>query len=226
MTTVPMRIAAIFDLDDTLVAGVTGKMVVKYLRQTGQMANFVRRREMLAILAQSLLFKYGFTNATAAMQVTVRVCRGRTVEEMWELVNRWFDEMVKDALAPGALLALNWHREQGHILVICTASSQFSALPVARHLGMQHAIFTEWESKDGRMTGSVRLPIAYGAGKVHLLRHWADQQGVDLRRSYFYSDHHSDLPMLELVEHPVAVNPTRRLRSLAEWRCWPIKVWR
>lgn len=221
-----MTIAAIFDLDDTLVAGVTGRMVVKYLRKTGELSTFVRRSEMLAILAQSLLFKYGLTNATAAMQVTVRVCRGRTVDEMWELVNRWFEEMVKDALAPGALTTLDWHREQGHLPVICTASSQFSALPVARHLGIQHAIFTEWESNNGRMTGSVRLPIAYGAGKVHHLRAWADAVGVDLRRSYFYSDHHSDLPMLELVEHPVAVNPTRRLRMLAEQRCWPIKVWR
>lgn len=221
-----MQIAAIFDLDDTLVAGATGKMVVKYLRQTGELSTFVRRREMLAILGQSLLFKYGFTTATAAMQATVRICRGRTVDEMWGLVNRWFDAMVKDALAQGALDALEWHREQGHIPVICTASSQFSALPVARHLDIQHAIFTEWQSSDGRMTGSVRLPITYGTGKVHHLRAWADQQGIELRRSYFYSDHHSDLPMLELVEHPIVVNPTQRLRSLAEQRCWPIKVWR
>ncbi len=193
MSGAAMPIAAIFDLDDTLVAGATGRMIVKYLRQTGQLANFARRREMLAILGQSLLFKYGFTNATAAMQVTVRICRGRSAAEMWELVNRWFEEMVKDALAPGALLALDWHREQGHIPVICTASSQFSALPVARHLGIQHAICTEWQSNAGRMTGGVRLPIAYGTGKVHLLRAWADAQGVDLRRGYFYSDHHSDL---------------------------------
>lgn len=220
------RIAAIFDLDETLVIGTTGTMVVRYLRQIGQLERFVPRRDLLNILRVTLLFKMGFANATRGMQVTAHSARGRTVTEMWEMTNQWFDEMVVHTIAPGALKALEWHQSLGHTPVICTASSQFSAQPIARHLGIQHFVSSEWQHHNGIMTGQVRLPIAYGTGKVHWLRRLADEIDIDLAQSYFYSDHQSDLPMFELVAHPVAVNPTQKLAELAERRGWQVVDWR
>ena len=220
------RIAAIFDLDETLIAGTTATMVAKYLRQTGQLERFIPRSNLLAILGVTLLFRLGLANATHGMQVTAQSARGRTVAEMWEMTNQWFDEMVVHTIVPGAIKVLEWHQHQGHTLVLCTASSQFSALPIARHLGIQHSVCSEWEHHNGIMTGHVRLPIAYGVGKVHWLRRLADEIDIDLSQSHFYSDHQSDLPMLELVAHPVAVNPTQKLAALAKRRGWQVVDWR
>ena len=77
------------------------------------------------------------------------------------------------------------------------------------------AIWTEWLSADGALTGLVREPITYGEGKVYWTERWAAEHNVDLSQSYFYSDHLSDVPLLELVGHPVAVNPTRQLTRYA-----------
>jgi HAD superfamily hydrolase (TIGR01490 family) len=219
------RIAAIFDLDDTLLSESTGRSIIRYLRSTQTAKGWLRRRDVAAVLGSTLLYHYGAMDVTRLMQVTARSVRGLELSEMWSVVERWFAEVVVKTLAPGALERLAWHREQGHVPVICTASSQFSALPVARHLGIEHSIYTPWRDDGFRMTGTVQLPLAYGAGKVFWMRRWAAANGVSLRDSYFYSDHPSDLPLLEMVAHPGAVNPYPGLERVAAARDWPILHW-
>lgn len=218
-------IAAIFDLDGTLLSGMTGSMFINYLRRSGQLSRYFSPRAMFEVVAAGLAHKVRLLNATQAMQITVAASKGLELEAMWDLVHRWFEEMVVHTITPGGRKQLAWHQAQGHIPVICTASSQFSAAPVAAHLGIEHFLFSEWLSQDGRMTGAVRLPIMYGTGKVFWLRRWADAQGVDLHQSYFYTDHHSDLPLLDLVAHPAVVHPNRSLHAVAAARGWPILDW-
>lgn len=218
-------IAAVFDLDDTLVAGSTGRFIVKYLRDAGLWGQYVRPAHVAKLLGATLLYRAGLIDTTRVMQLTVSAVRGIDVQELWQVVQRWFDVMVVHALAPGALERMEWHVNQGHVPIICTASSQFSALPVARHLGVPYSIYTEWQDDGTRMTGKVRLPIAHGTGKVYWLRQWADSQGASLRDAYFYTDHHSDLPLLEAVGHPAVVNPSPALRTIAQQRGWPILTW-
>lgn len=218
-------IAAIFDLDKTLVTGNTGTMVVKYLREQGLFRKYLRRRDVARLLAGTVLYRLGYTDATRLMQATVATVCGIPVREMWEMVGGWFDAMVRHRLAPGALDRLEWHVTQGHIPLICTASSQFSALPVAKHLGIAHAVYTDWEDDGEVMTGGVRLPITYAAGKVYWVRKWAAQTGVRLEESYFYSDDVVDLPLLECVGHPAAVNANPALAALAGRRAWPLLTW-
>lgn len=219
------KTAAIFDLDDTLLAGSSGKMMVQYLRRTGQLRGYFRRRDVLRTLAAVGSWRAGLMAPTRAMQQAARLTAGMDVDELWRLVRRWFDGMVVHAILPQARTRLEWHRAQGHIPVICSASSQFSVAPVATYLDIEHTICTELMSKDGRLTGELRLPVVYGEGKVHWMRAWCAEQKVDLARSYFYSDHISDAPLLNLVDHPHAVNPDRALRRLAAHNGWPILHW-
>lgn len=220
-----MPVAAIFDLDDTLLSESTGRSIIRYLRETNSVKGKVRRRDIALVLGSTLLYHYGALDVTRLMQVTARLVRGLEVAEMWRVVDRWFNEVVVQTLAPGALERLAWHRAQGHVPVICTASSQFSALPVARHLGIEHVIYTPWRDDGVRMTGTVQLPLAYGAGKVYWMRRWAAENGFRLQDAWFYSDHVSDLPLLELVAHPGAANPSPALRTVAAARDWPVLTW-
>ncbi len=220
-----MQVAAIFDLDDTLLSESTGRSIIRYLRESKSAKGRVRKRDVALVLGSTLLYHYGALDVTRLMQVTARLVRGLEVVEMWRVVDRWFNEVVVQTLAPGALERLAWHREQGHVPVICTASSQFSALPVARYLGIEHVVYTPWLDDGARMTGQVELPLAYGAGKVFWMRRWAAANGVRLEESYFYTDHPSDLPLLELVGHPAAVNPYPALEAIARERDWDVVKW-
>lgn len=218
-------VAAIFDLDYTLVAASTGTLVLRYMRQTGIFNEYLQRRAVARVIGGTLLYKAGVWDTTRIMQATAASVRGIPLATLWQMVDRWFDEQLRHMLAPGALERLAWHTEQGHIPIICTASSQFSALPVARHLGIANAIYSEWLDDGTTMTGGVRLPIAYGTGKVYWLRRWAAEQGLRLRDAYFYSDDVSDMPLLQSVGHPAAVNPSKGLRAVASRNGWPILTW-
>lgn len=217
--------AAIFDLDKTLLSGSTGTMVIQWLRRSGRLGEFMPPRRMPGVFLSTILFRLGLLDATRAMQAMALTARGKSVADMWAMVDDWFVEMVVHTITPGASERVEWHKAQGHLPVICTASSQFSAIPVARHLGIDHALYSEWQHQNGIMTGGLRLPIVYGNGKVHWLRRWAADQRVDLDASFFYTDHISDLPLLELVGHPAVVNPGPDLRALAEERGWPVHMW-
>ena len=219
------RVAAIFDLDDTLLAGSSGKMMIRYLRRTGELTRYFRRRDLVRTVALIAGWQMGVLDPYRAMEATARLSAGMDVAAMWALVHRWFDDMVVHAIRPQATARLAWHREQGHIPVICSASSQFSVIPVADYLDIDHRVYTELESEDGRLTGSLRQPIVYGPGKVTWMARWAAANDVDLGASHFYSDHVSDVALLELVAHPYAVNPHAALRRLATQRGWPVLDW-
>lgn len=219
------QIAAIFDLDRTLIRETSGKLFFQYLRETDQLWRYFRRRDMAAVAVAVGAYRLGLIDATHAMQRSARVAAGIEVDHFWQLVRRWFADVVVHTITQEGSACVDWHRGQGHLPLICSASSQFSVQPVAEYLAIPHTICTEWLADDGRLTGRVRLPVAYGAGKVHWAQRWAAAHGVDLARSYFYSDDHSDMPLLERVAHPMAVNASHRLAKVATARSWPVLAW-
>lgn len=221
-----MSIAAIFDLDDTLLDGSSGRMLLRYMREKKLTTRYIRRRDMLGFGAELLLHRTGLADATRLFNHMARLLKGMDLEEMWRLGRDWYTDMVAPAISQPALERLAWHRSQGHVPLICSGSSQFVVLQVAAQLEIPHTIFTEWQAADGVLSGSLRQPLVYGTGKVYWAKRWAAAQGIDLAASYFYSDHVSDLPLLQAVAHPVAVNPDKKLAKLAAQRGWPIYQWR
>ncbi len=218
--------AAIFDLDLTLITRSSATLFIKYLRQTGQMWRFFRRRDLAMMVLDMVRYKLGFLDGNVAIRRSALLSAGIDVDEMWTLINEWTAEMLVHAISPSARERLEWHRAQGHIPVVCSAASQFSVKPVADLLGITELVYTEWLTANNRLTGRLREPITFGTGKVYWMKKWAAKRDVDLSRSYFYSDDAVDLPLLEIVEHPIAVNPHRPLRKIAKARQWPILTWK
>lgn len=220
-----MAVAAIFDLDDTILDGSSGRMFLRYLQEEGLAEKYIRRRDMARFMGGYFLSRVGLVDVTRLLDHMARLLAGTELDEMWRLARHWYSTMLAPAISRPAVAQLDWHRSQGHIPLICSGSSQFAVLQVAAELGVDHTIFTEWESQAGYMTGTLRKPIVYGQGKVFWATQWAKKHQVDLSASYFYSDHISDEPLLNKVAHPVAVNPDKKLTQLALRRGWPIERW-
>jgi HAD superfamily hydrolase (TIGR01490 family) len=117
---------------------------------------------------------------------------------------------------------LDQHRAKGDELLIITATNRFITEPIARRYGVSHLLATEPEIVNGEYTGGVTGTPCFQAGKVERLHAWLQQNHQDLDGSWFYSDSHNDLPLLEQVDHPVAVDPDDKLKSHARRRGWPI----
>ena len=219
------NIAAIFDMDHTLLSDSSARAFFRYLQRTGQLAHYLRRRDLVTMLAGSLLYRFGLLDASWLLRHAGRASAGQDVEKLWAISRQWFDADVIPLITEPARACLLWHQSQGHIPIICSGSSQFAVGLVAEHLGIEEWIATEWLVKDGRITGELRHPLTYGIGKVHWVEAWAQKRNVDLRASYFYTDHISDRPLLEKVAHPIAVNPDRRLARIALQNRWEILHW-
>lgn len=117
------------------------------------------------------------------------------------------------------------HRALGHTLVMITATNDFLTRPIADALGIEHLIATRAEQREGRFTGRVDGRPCFREGKIARLAEWLESRQralADVRESWFYSDSHNDLPLLRLVDHPVAVDPDPTLRAIAEREGWTI----
>ena len=146
---------------------------------------------------------------------------GADEAEAWRISAAWFDEMLRDYIAPAARERITWHRQQGHHVAIVSASTPYAVSPVAHDLGLgDDYLATRLEVVSGRFTGGLIEPPCYGAGKVTLARAYSAQHNLDLAASYFYTDSHHDLPLLESVGNPVVVNPNRKLKAIALERRW------
>lgn len=216
------RTAAFFDLDGTLLTANSGRLWMKRERR-------LRRLDTLQLLQGTLyLFLYRF-HALDMDQVTVKALRtvkGEPEETVRQWTRAWFYDEVVPHEAPGARPALAHHRERGHRLVLLTSASLYESEVAIDFFGLHDFLCTRYEVADGLFTGDIVRPLCYGAGKVAHAARYADAHGIDLSKSYFYSDSFSDLPMLRRVGCPRAVNPDLRLQLAARRAGWPVLDWR
>jgi HAD superfamily hydrolase (TIGR01490 family) len=125
-------------------------------------------------------------------------------------------------MLPAADALLNRHRELGHRLLIITATNEFVTRPIAGALGVGTLLGCAVEIDDGVLTGRAQGTLTYREGKVRRLREWMDAEGESIDGAWFYSDSHNDLPLLEVVANPVAVDPDPTLEATARERGWPV----
>jgi putative phosphoserine phosphatase/1-acylglycerol-3-phosphate O-acyltransferase len=213
-------VAAFFDMDNTILRGSSGRLYLQYLRQKGYLSWW----RWLIIMWQVGLYVVGVTDFPHLMARLMTQVAGSEEAEAWRISHAWFREMLRDYIADAARDCIAWHLSQGHHVAIVSASTPYAVAPVAHDLGLDSAyLATRLEVADGRFTGRVLLPACYGPGKLTLTRQYAAERGLDLSKSYFYTDSHHDLPLLEAVGQPVAVNPGRELAKIAGKRGWPTK---
>ena len=213
-----MRLA-LFDLDNTLLGGDSDHAWGDYLCERGILDGMAYKARNDDFYQDYLA---GRLNITDYLNFSLEIL-GRT--EMAQLA-QWHREFMRDCVEPiiltkgEALLAE--HREAGDKLLIITATNRFVTAPIAARLGVDTLLATECEMADGRYTGRTTDTPCFKDGKVTRLNRWLGETGLSLHDSYFYSDSLNDLPLLEQVSHPFAVDPDPKLRAEAEQRGWPI----
>lgn len=212
--------AAFFDLDRTLIAGAS-TFAFGWVAWRGRL---VSTTELLGDAASALSFRFTGGSDDQSDMVRDRILeavRGRHREELTSLNDDILPRLL-NSVRPETRRVVESHHEAGRDTYIVSASPIEIVGPLAAALGMTGAIATESEVENGVYTGRLLSEFCYGAGKVSRVRDLAEQNGYDLRVCYAYSDSQSDIPLLELVGHPVAVNPDGVLRKLARSRNWPI----
>jgi len=212
-------VIAFFDMDYTTLDASSGLLYVKYLRQQKR----IGRRVLLRIAWWTLLYKVSAIDVNSAVPKLLSYAEHQSASRMMAESYVWFEQTLKDHLAPRALEKIAFHRQQDQRVVLISASTQFAVQPVAEHLHVDF-LCTRLIADDDQLTGQVVDPPCYGRGKVVWAQRYADEHGASLADAYLYTDSHSDRPLLEAVGHPVVVNPDARLRRLARQRGWPIEM--
>jgi len=211
-------IAALFDIDGTLIARNSAPMYMRHLRRTGQ----ARRRDVARTLYYLARYKLGLLDIERALRVSMAWISGRVEELVQRDCEEWYGRAVRPYVYPAMAAAVDAHRRAGHVPAILTSATRYLAEPLAADLGIPHVLVTQLVVRDGRFTCEAVRPVCYGAGKRYWAERFAERHDVDLDRSYFYTDSITDLPVLERVGEPRVVNPDPRLRRAAARRGWPV----
>ena len=149
-----------------------------------------------------------------------------SISELQEFHHRFMIQKIEPILLDKAQNCINQHKERGDTVLVMTASTSFVTAPIVKKYGINHLLATEPEIKEGRYTGGVSGIPCFQAGKIDKLMPWLQKNQETLTGSTFYSDSHNDLPLLELVDNPVAVNADKILTKIAEKKGWEILNWR
>ncbi len=211
-----------FDLDHTLLKGANGNMVVRYM---------VRRRLMRPGAAwraarYTLLYRLNRIPYMEVYKWTFRECGKYPLNQLLALLDEAYERYILPCLFQEGREKIAEHKSLGHLTVIATAAGEYISEKVRVQLGADDRIAATAPVRDGRLTDELEEPIPFGEGKLWRARDYADKRGVPLEGCWFYSDSLADLPLLEAVGYPVAVNPSRGLRKLADRRGWPVLHWR
>ena len=212
----------LFDLDHTLLDGDSDVLWCDFLMQRGALERTVFEPGNLRMARE---YQAGSVSAQAFCEFYVGTLAGRS-RVQWEPWRREFlDTVVAPRIGPRAHELVERHRSDGDLVVLTTATNRFITELTAAHLGLPHLIATECElDATGRFTGRISGTLNMREGKVTRLREWLDTQRIDWRDcdTTFYSDSVNDLPLLNAVRKPVAVNPDMRLAAEAAERGWPV----
>lgn len=215
------QVAAFFDVDHTLIACNSARKWIEYLWRNDKISISA------ALISVWWLVKYRMS-VLDYEDVTTKVLAGyagQSVAELRAEIEAWFHDDVEPSICVEGRERVEWHRAQGHVLVLLTSGTFFSVEPLQLILDVPHLVCTQLEIVDGKLTGNYYPPSCFGPGKLEAGLAFAEQHGVDLERSYFYTDSYSDLPMLERVGHPKVINPDPRLKAWAQLRDMAWEHW-
>lgn len=210
---------AIFDLDNTLLNGDSDHAWGEYLCRKG----VVDETEYRAANDRFYqLYKAGTLDIIEFLNFALKPLAAHSQEQLASWHAEFMRDVIEPMMLPKAQALLERHRSANDQLMIITATNRFVTGPIAARLNVPIILATEPEQIDGRYTGKVTDVPCFQDGKVVRLQRWLKEHNASLEGSFFYSDSINDLPLLEAVSNPVAVNPDERLEQLAQQRNWPI----
>ena len=210
---------AIFDLDHTLLDGDSDYLWGEYMVENGVVDESKYRRRNRVFYED---YQRGELDNESYLAFALEPLTRHPIEKLYAWRADYVENWIKPIIAPGAKPLLRRHREQGHELLIISATNLFITEPIASLLDVPAILSTEPEIVDGRYSGRYLGTPTYREGKVTVLRRWLADTGRNLDGSYFYSDSINDRALLEQVEYPIAVHPDDELKAIAESRGWEI----
>lgn len=209
---------AIFDLDNTLISGDSDYLWGKFLIQQGLVDSEYFEAQNERFYAD---YQKGTLDIMAYQRFSLAPIANRPMEEL----NRWHQQFMETFIQPlylqKAQALVDKHRNQGDTLLVITATNSFVTRPIAKLYGIDNLLGTDPEMKDGKFTGDVKGIPTFQHGKVERLNLWLAESGKTLDGSYFYSDSHNDIPLLEEVTYPTVVDGDERLLAHANTKDWP-----
>ncbi len=213
---------AIYDLDETLINADCSLLWLQFLIDLGLTDPVIMddARELDRLYHQGQLDMHDY------LALQLRPHLGQTLAEATQEVDLFIRECVQPLIRPSAVENIRRHKARGDRCLVISASIDFLVEPIAAHLGIDDAIGVSIELENDRITGRADGPICYQEGKVLHLNRWLEQQGEHTEGSWFYSDSHNDLPLLEQVDNPVGVSPDPRLAEVCKQSGWAIVNWR
>jgi HAD superfamily hydrolase (TIGR01490 family) len=216
-----MRLA-LFDLDNTLLAGDSDFEWAQFLISKGVLDREVYEAKNLQFYEQ---YKAGTLDIHAFLDFQLKPLSRHPRSQL----DAWHQEFLATRILPmitdKARALVTQHAKRGDTMIVITATNSFVTAPIVREFGIEHLIATEPEQAQGEFTGRVAGTPSFREGKVQRLDHWLAARGTRLdaiKQSYFYSDSHNDLFLLERVTNPVAVDSDAELTARAKEKGWPI----
>ena len=216
------RTAAVFDIDDSLLDGNAGTIFTWYLYSNREMAPAVRSQVPRA------LYDYARKRLSEADMVALgsRCQQGLRADRLRELARRCFEKHVKKRITQGGLRTIRRHLMQGHLIVVASGSPQFIIDEIGQFLHAHEAVGTRAIIREGLSSDELVVPVVFKEGKRERVKEVLARHGIDVSRSFLYSDSVADTPLFEEVGHPVVVNPKPAFRSEAVRRGWDVVEWR
>jgi HAD superfamily hydrolase (TIGR01490 family) len=216
--------AAFFDLDKTIISKSSSLALTRPMYRAGLVSRSMLLRGAYAQLVY-LLLGADESRMDRAKEAMTALSKGWEKTAVEELVREVLIELIDPYVYQEALDLMALHQALGRRVFIVSSSPEEVVKPLAEHFGVTDVIATRARVEDGRYTGDLERYV-YAEGKAEAILEAAKEQGIDLDASFAYSDSMTDLPMLEVVGNPVAVNPDRDLRREAEKRDWQIRQFR
>jgi len=210
---------ALFDLDNTLLAGDSDHGWGEFMVVQGLVdgADYGAKND---IFYQDYLA--GNLDMAAYAEFALAPLTQYSVTELKTIHQKFMQTTVIPMIAPKTQALLKKHRDAGDVLVIITATNDFITAPIAQYLNIPHLIATPTECVDGRYTGKLSGSPCFKAGKIDKLNAWMALNDKTIEGACFYSDSHNDLPLLALVDEPIAVDPDATLEAHALANGWPV----
>ncbi|MQY19327.1 HAD-IB family hydrolase [Nocardia macrotermitis] len=214
------RVPAVFDFGGTVVHGFTPGSALGRLLHRGE------RADLIASLLTNIRGSRAEGEYERFLQRVMHLWAGHPESELTDLGAALFRDTIHGHLYPEAWRLIRAHEAAGHTLILTTCLSAFQVLPAATELGFRHVLYTRMAVHDGVLTGHVEGKPLWRNGKADAVRRFAATHDLDLSRGYAYADAAPDIPLLELLANPTAVNPGPRMAMRAAEQDWPVLCFR